>query len=251
MPRTTMNRKMSQVVVDIAVSSPIDCYYYGNSSINGEHQDTMSSSSSSSESSSSLGSIFSLYMEDDNIRNSVRNNSCSNTSVLLSDILCDHYVQTQMNNPPSASDVIIDVPLETFRMFEAPPTTNITNAGDTCSSTAATTNSYEYWMTIDEQQSTRQWTLVEETNQIKQSATTAIEKEQEKEVVEEEKEADTTLQLYSRDIRANGAYLRMIVAEVNMMRSQKIVGPLRPRRVLPKRLDKFMHCPSPLITVTA
>lgn len=49
-----------------------------------------------------------------------------------------------------------------------------------------------------------------------------------------------------REIRSNTDYLRMIVAEVNMMRSQKIIGPLKQRRVLPKRLDPFIPKRSPL-----
>lgn len=44
---------------------------------------------------------------------------------------------------------------------------------------------------------------------------------------------------YTRDIRANPDHLRMIVAEMNMMRSRKIVCPLRPRTYLHKRADHF------------
>ncbi|KAI8575723.1 hypothetical protein K450DRAFT_260508 [Umbelopsis ramanniana AG] len=44
---------------------------------------------------------------------------------------------------------------------------------------------------------------------------------------------------YNRDIRANPDHLRMIVAEMNMMRSRKIVCPLRPRTYLHKRVDHF------------
>jgi hypothetical protein len=51
-----------------------------------------------------------------------------------------------------------------------------------------------------------------------------------------------------REIRPNPDYLRMIVAEVNMMRAQKITGPLKPRRLLPKRLDSFQLKSSPLNT---
>ncbi|ORZ14556.1 hypothetical protein BCR42DRAFT_417178 [Absidia repens] len=55
----------------------------------------------------------------------------------------------------------------------------------------------------------------------------------------------------SREPRVNSAHLRMLVAEVNMMRADKIVGPLRPRNYLPKRNDPIpsSHCrltPSPL-----
>lgn len=247
MPRSTITDKiqMSQVV-DIAVSSsPIDCQDISN------EQDSCSSlSSSSSSSDSSLSSLLSFYMEDDNSRSSVTS-SDSNTIIsvstdILSDILCDHYVQTQMNSPPSSSsddDVIRDVPLETFRMFEAP------NSSTTSNSTTDNTTSYEnYWMTIEDEQATKEWKLIE-TKHPKE-----LKQEQEKlqEIVEKQvvKEKDVRV-FHARDTRANAAYLRMIVAEVNMMRSQKIVGPLRPRRVLSKRLDKFMHRPSPLQSITA
>ncbi|KAH8555616.1 hypothetical protein BGW37DRAFT_142891 [Umbelopsis sp. PMI_123] len=46
---------------------------------------------------------------------------------------------------------------------------------------------------------------------------------------------------YTRDIRANPDHLRMIVAEMNMMRSRKIVCPLRPRTYLHKRSDHFQQ----------
>ncbi|CAO3644339.1 unnamed protein product [Cunninghamella echinulata] len=50
-----------------------------------------------------------------------------------------------------------------------------------------------------------------------------------------------------RSLRANPDHLRMIVAEVNMMRANKIVSPLRPRAVLLERNDPFLPCqPSPL-----
>ena len=43
-----------------------------------------------------------------------------------------------------------------------------------------------------------------------------------------------------REVRANGAHLRMIAAELNMMRANKIVCPLRPRYHLPRRIDQFV-----------
>ncbi|KAI8056354.1 hypothetical protein BDF21DRAFT_430630 [Thamnidium elegans] len=246
MPRSTITDKiqMSQVI-DIAVSSsPMDCHDSSN------EQDSCSSlSSSSSSSDSSLSSLLSFYMEDDSSRSSVTSSSSSSSETtssvstdILSDILCDHYVQTQMNSPPSLSDndddVIRDVPLETFRMFEAPNSTSTNN------NTIDNTTSYEnYWMTIEDEQATKEWKLIE----------TKHPKELIKQVVAEKqvvKEKDVRV-FHARDTRANAAYLRMIVAEVNMMRSQKIVGPLRPRRVLSKRLDKFMHRPSPLQSITA
>lgn len=238
MPRNTISDKtqMSQLV-DIAVSSiPIDCYDAGN----GTEQDTCSSlSTSSSSSESSLSSLFSYYMDDDNITSS--NNSSSMSTEVLSDILCDHYVQTQMN-PSSSDSVIMDVPLETFRMFESPNST--TNKNRTNNATSLYEN---YWITLDDEQAAKEWKLIETKypNELK---------EEKVEIIVEEKQVTQEQDLiarHARDIRANAAYLRMIVAEVNMMRSQKIVGPLRPRRVLPKRLDKFMHRPSPLKPITA
>ncbi|RUS12978.1 hypothetical protein BC938DRAFT_478232, partial [Jimgerdemannia flammicorona] len=45
---------------------------------------------------------------------------------------------------------------------------------------------------------------------------------------------------YVRDVRGNPAHLRMITAEMNMMRSRKIVSPLKPRGWLPRRGDHFV-----------
>lgn len=238
MPRSTISDKMQMSqLVDIAVSSiPIDCYDAGN----GTEQDNCSSlSTSSSSSESSLSSLFSYYMEDDNITTSNNSSSSSMSTEVLSDILCDHYVQTQMN-PSSSDSVIMDVPLETFRMFEAPNSTTNNTANNA-------TSLYEnYWITLDDEQAAKEWKLIEtkHPNELKEEIVEKI--VEEKQVTQEQ----DLIARHARDIRANAAYLRMIVAEVNMMRSQKIVGPLRPRRVLPKRLDKFMHRPSPLqITV--
>ncbi|SAM08022.1 hypothetical protein [Absidia glauca] len=52
---------------------------------------------------------------------------------------------------------------------------------------------------------------------------------------------------YTRSLRENPDHLRMIVAEVNMMRVNKLISPLRPRAILLERLDPFIPCtPSPL-----
>jgi hypothetical protein len=73
----------------------------------------------------------------------------------------------------------------------------------------------------------------------------SVKQDEDKRKKEKEKQ-DSQLNHHIRDTRANAAYLRTVVAEVNMMRSQEIAGPLRPRRVPPKRLDRFfMHRPSP------
>ncbi|KAI8096229.1 uncharacterized protein BX664DRAFT_323424 [Halteromyces radiatus] len=50
-----------------------------------------------------------------------------------------------------------------------------------------------------------------------------------------------------RSLRENPDHLRMVVAEINMMRVNKLVSPLRPRAILLERSDPFIPCqPSPL-----
>ncbi|OZJ05157.1 hypothetical protein BZG36_02231 [Bifiguratus adelaidae] len=50
-----------------------------------------------------------------------------------------------------------------------------------------------------------------------------------------------------RDLRTNSAHLRMITAELNMMRARKLVSPLKCRVWLPRRLDgPFSHAKSKL-----
>ncbi|KAI8067865.1 hypothetical protein BC940DRAFT_333430 [Gongronella butleri] len=63
----------------------------------------------------------------------------------------------------------------------------------------------------------------------------------------QEKNHDSMIpQPRTRQLRDNSDHLRMLVAEVNMMRSNKLICPLRQRAVLPERLDAFSHCKSPL-----
>lgn len=50
----------------------------------------------------------------------------------------------------------------------------------------------------------------------------------------------------SRELRVNPDYLRMLVAEANMVRANKITGSLRPRHYLPKRQDLICFSPTPL-----
>ncbi|KAI7873472.1 uncharacterized protein EV154DRAFT_528103 [Mucor mucedo] len=56
---------------------------------------------------------------------------------------------------------------------------------------------------------------------------------------------------YTRDTRSNPDHLRMISAELNMMRGRKLLSPLKPRGFLPRRKDAFIRGihrkPSPLI----
>ena len=46
---------------------------------------------------------------------------------------------------------------------------------------------------------------------------------------------------YTRDTRSNPDHLRMISAELNMMRSRKLSSPLKPRGFLPRRTDAFVR----------
>ncbi|RCH83574.1 hypothetical protein CU097_006456 [Rhizopus azygosporus] len=167
----------------ITSTEPIDCHHH----FNQEDTPSLSTSMSSSESSTTSSNQYSLSDIDDN------------TSI-LSDILCDHYVYKQQLNNTIKDD---NVPLETFRLFEAP---------------------------LERENDRQQWILVEQS-----------EKYREKKSVNEQ-----TIRQHTRDIRTNTDYFRMIVAEVNMMRAQKIVCPLRQRRVLPKRNDPFKIRSSPL-----
>jgi hypothetical protein len=44
-----------------------------------------------------------------------------------------------------------------------------------------------------------------------------------------------------RDTRSNSDHLRMITAELNMMRARKLLSPLKPRGFLPRRRDSFVR----------
>ncbi|CEP08110.1 hypothetical protein [Parasitella parasitica] len=46
---------------------------------------------------------------------------------------------------------------------------------------------------------------------------------------------------YTRDTRSNPDHLRMISAELNMMRHRKLSSPLKPRGFLPRRTDAFVR----------
>ncbi|KAG1137927.1 hypothetical protein G6F37_012253 [Rhizopus arrhizus] len=46
---------------------------------------------------------------------------------------------------------------------------------------------------------------------------------------------------YTRDTRSNSDHLRIISAELNMMRSRKLLSPLKPRGFLPRRKDVFIR----------
>ncbi|KAI8647318.1 hypothetical protein BD408DRAFT_479414 [Parasitella parasitica] len=257
MPRNTHHASKTQmsqldVIVPVSVSSPIDCHY-SDQNTDSTCLDNCSSLSTSSGSSNSDSSLFSMYMDDDardQVRNGLTNDNSMSTTA-LSDILCDHYVQTQINTPRSNNNnEYIDVPLETFRMYEAPSSSSSCSSPTDCNQSWTIGN-----LLLDEPP--KEWTLVETLSKQPKRLQPKLQsrqlpKEEEKpdeQVKVEEQQKDIVIMnrcYHHRDTRANAAYLRMIVAEVNMMRAQKIVGPLRPRRVLPKRSDRFMHRPSPL-----
>lgn len=171
--------------------------------------------SKSDSSTSSSGSSFSSI--------SGHNSSRQRRSVSsLSEILCEHYVQKTLNSNNESNNNRIDVPLETYKVFEASRKSvsieSITEEDDD-----------ESWFIWDNLQKTKEWIQVvdEELFLPKEKVTTEI-------------TIVTTVVEKTRGIRANPAHLRMIVAEVNMMRSNKIVGPLKSRGFLAARLDTFI-----------
>ncbi|KAF9398680.1 hypothetical protein BGX21_007423 [Mortierella sp. AD011] len=52
--------------------------------------------------------------------------------------------------------------------------------------------------------------------------------------------------LASREIRSNPDYLRMMASEMRMIRSRKLISPLKPRGYLPRRKDLFRNVKSSL-----
>lgn len=168
--------------------------------------------SKSDSSTSSVGSTFSSI--------SGHNNSRQRRSVSsLSEILCEHYVQKTLNSNNEMNN--IDVPLETYKVFEA--------SRQSVSIESTTDDDDESWFIWDNLQKTKEWIQVvdEELFLPKEKVTTEI-------------TIATTIVEKARGIRANPAHLRMIVAEVNMMRANKIVGPLKSRGFLAARTDTFI-----------
>ncbi|KAI8066924.1 uncharacterized protein B0P05DRAFT_589674 [Gilbertella persicaria] len=152
-----------------------------------------------------------------------RSHRSSISSMTLSNILCDYYVQTQKNHQDNNSDV----PLETYKMFEA-------SYPSYCRSGSNADDDDESWFIGDNFQKTREWIQVVVDEELQLST-------------EKTAEASSTIEIKTRSLRTNPAHLRMIIAEVNMMRSNKIVGPLKPRGFLAARTDIFKPClPSPL-----
>ena len=121
----------------------------------------------------------------------------------LSEILCEHYVKKALNS--NHQDSIISI--------ETDMTSN-----DWCGSRENT------------REETKEWAQVvdEEIFLPKEEVTTEI-------ILVEQPHLKK-----ARGVRSNPAHLRMIVLEVNMMRCDKIVGPLKPRGFLRARSDPFV-----------
>lgn len=144
----------------------------------------------------------------------------------LSDILCDYYFQTRCSNK--------EVPLETFGVFEA-------STLDDCNAC---------WLGQEEAE-TKNWRRIDQHTDNSVDTKYAPPSLAETPIVEPEIMIENTPMNLSdwrhpRDVRDNSAHYRMIVAEINMMRSNKIICPLRQRMYLPKRADEFEYRPSPL-----
>ncbi|KAI7886148.1 hypothetical protein K492DRAFT_178302 [Lichtheimia hyalospora FSU 10163] len=187
----------------------------------------------------------------------------SNTTLALSDLLCDHYVQerstaTISTEKEETHDVENKgVPLETFRIFEAP-------SPDDDERWFAWKSPTDWTPILDDededddaydnqsstQSSSTSCTTDGDMNNTIQSNNNATIKHKAKSPSpyssfgkkKPNKRQNPLKHHHARDIRVNSDHLRMIVAEANMMRAQKIVGPLRPRSYLPKRLDPFTPC---------
>lgn len=152
-----------------------------------------------------------FYASDSSLNSSVSSLSTSNES--------DYHHRNSISST-TLSEILCDhyinrhqdvdnqVPLETYKVFERH--NNYPLSDDD-----------ESWFIWDVLQKEKQWT------QIVDEPPVVFEK--------------------SRSTRINPAHLRMLVAEVNMMRSNKIVCPLRLRSSLPPRNDNFIpRLPSPL-----
>ncbi|KAG0166446.1 hypothetical protein DFQ28_007285 [Apophysomyces sp. BC1034] len=228
MPRLTQKSNVLTCPLDVfAPSSPTITY---------EAEDScscMSTNSSNSSSSNAAGTC-----DETMISNHINNTTQS--TIALSDILCEHYVQQtvmMMDESEGAGDGdddgLVDVPLATFRMFEAPPSLDEDEQSF-------------IWQSPD-----REWIPVDccpKQEPRKSPATTRTLRPPSKRYIPIRAESP----VHIRDTRSNAAHLRMLVAEVNMMRAHKIVGPLRPRGYLNKRLDRFVpHRPSRLCEVAA
>ncbi|KAG0174619.1 hypothetical protein DFQ28_007643 [Apophysomyces sp. BC1034] len=209
MPRSpqTTDVYTSSLAVTAPVSSPVT--FAEDEDV---YEDDSSYLSTSSSSSSSCRSNQSTY-ETPTVRRRSRGNIMITSA--LSEILCDHYIQTHAveDDPAPAA-----VPLKTFKMFEAP-----------------SIDRDENWFISEQLQTSKDWICVNE-----EPSTILSDASPSEDILSE------PLHPPARGVRCNPAHLRMIVAEVNMIRANKIVCPLRPRAFLPQRSDQFCHRPSPL-----
>lgn len=238
---------------------------------------TSSSSSGSLSTSASSASSSSLSTISENTAPAALSSSptlspnpptTSNTTLALSDLLCDHYVQERSTATVSAEkeethDVENKgVPLETFRIFEAPspddderwfawksPTdwTPILDDEEDdeddnqLSSIPSTQSLPSSSCTIDGDMNDTVRSNNDDTATIKPNTKSSPCSSSGKKKLNK-RQNPLKHHHHARDIRVNSDHLRMIVAEANMMRAQKIVGPLRPRSYLPKRRDPFTSC---------
>ncbi|KAF7721009.1 hypothetical protein EC973_005559 [Apophysomyces ossiformis] len=233
MPRSPQESSVSTCPLDVfAPSTPITI---------GETEDACSCMSTNS-SNSSNHSNAAGPCDEIAISNHI-NNTTTESTIALSDILCEHYVQQtvmMMDDSERTGDadegVLIDVPLATFRTFEATP------------SPEEDEQSF-LWQSPD-----RDWTLVDKVQgeEPKKTAPATTMNTRLRPPSKQYIPICAESPVHVRDKRSNAAHLRMLVAEVNMMRAQKIVGPLRPRSYLNKRPDRFVpHRPSRLCIVEA
>lgn len=236
LPRSPPKADVSTSPLQVLAPIPIvylDNGYYSTSDECGSLSTSISSTNSS------LSSSVTTIMDD------------TSSMSALSDILCEHYVQTTRdadNNNESASSSQLsallssdrDVPLETFSVFEAAFSHIDEEKKRRWMIWADTTDSPREWKRVD---ITAASSDVSEPEKTLTTTTTTASGETKTPVPYRRHHR-------RRDIRANTAHLRMIVAEINMMRANKIICPLRPRTHLDKRADEFQYQPSPLrITV--
>lgn len=179
------------------------------------------SDSSASSSGSSLSSV--------SIHHHQHHNRQRRSVSSLSEILCEHYVQKTLNSHSHHESS--DVPLETYKVFEA---SRKTSSHPTPASSLEEEEEEENWFIWDNLKKTREWIQVvdEELFLPKEKVTT--------EITSTIAATEPNDKKRVRSIRSNPAHLRMIVAEVNMMRCDKIVGPLRSRGFLGPRTDIFI-----------
>lgn len=238
---------------------------------------SLSTSASSSASSSSLSTISENTTPtplSSSPTSSTNPPTTSNTTLALSDLLCDHYVQerstaTVSTEKEETHDVENKgVPLETFRIFEAPspddderwfawksPTDwtpilddeeddeDDDNQLSSLPSTQSLSSSSSSSCTMDgDMNDTLRCNNNDDTATIKPYTKSSSSCSSSGKKKLNKRQNPLKHHHHARDIRVNSDHLRMIVAEANMMRAQKIVGPLRPRSYLPKRRDPFTSC---------